>query len=155
MQMMFFRSIFYEVVFEQIGGKTLSQFFSFNHPLRCRELALTSFLETLLEDDYNEDSMHVYVFMHHRSGERIEILSSATFRDPGENWQALDREAQLYQHEGIKVDLVVFDSTKPIARSVIGSKDKLHLSIEGLVKVALHQNHHLFLKRGKHQGFHA
>lgn len=113
MQLIFSR-LYYEVILENpFDNKTFSRLFSFYQPLRCRELALTYFLEMVLSDDFDHKRMFLTMYVRHKSGERVEIINSQNYQQVEENLDGLTRELELYKKEKIKAPVAVYNKRQP------------------------------------------
>jgi hypothetical protein len=150
MKVVLLPSLFYEVLIEKTAHQSFSHFFTFSSPLKCRELALTFFLETVLDDDFNPEETHVSVYLRHQNGERVEIITSISMERGEECWQGLERELLLYTRERINAPVVMLDPEQPKHITVLPNGTRgLPMRRSGSVVLALEHNHHLFFRGRK------
>lgn len=132
MRVILLPSLFYEIVTEKNDGTCVSKFFTHRNPLRSRELCLSYFLKVWLSDDTLEsDDVFLRVFARHlRSGERVEILNSATYETKGSDLEPLQREYQLYQQERVQTDVALWSPRVPQLVSIIPQRCQMNISTE-------------------------
>jgi len=113
MRLVLLPEIFYEVVTETAEGRSFSQFFHSENLIESRERALNCFMESVFSEVRLEE-IFVTVYMRHlKSGERVELLSTASYERPGETLKALEMELAFYQKENIATNVAIYNHDTP------------------------------------------
>ncbi|KIC92601.1 hypothetical protein HY58_03490 [Flavihumibacter sp. ZG627] len=112
MQLILVPNIFYEVVTESCEGQIFSEFFTLPNLIESREAAINKFLELVLEEPKADETFVTLYLRYLKTGERLELLNTATYEHPGETLKALERELFLFQKENLATNVAIFNHEK-------------------------------------------
>lgn len=144
-------NIFYEVVVEYSKERVISRFFTLASTIKSREAAIAYFFEMLLESDVSTEEVSVLLFLRYLpTGERIEMISAATYDQSEDNFKPLTKEVRLYQKENIAVHLGLYDPKEPdTIRAIWPLFRNAYSMVGGMKQVLLLSDYWVFIKPKK------
>jgi hypothetical protein len=126
--------------------KSFCRYFSQANILRCRELALTYFLEIILDDSFcTEQHFASLTLLHTCSSEKVEITNSNMY-DNIQYLEGLKRELELLWLEGIKAPVVAYDLRHPNFVTILNTCERKMQSADSNLSYILAVDYGVFLR---------
>jgi hypothetical protein len=134
----------------QSSENSFCRHFTNSNILLCRELALTYYLELILDDAFYSEQHFASLILHHtQSGEHVEITNSGMY-DKEQCLEGLKRELELLWMEGINAPIIAHDRKHPNFVTILNTSDRRMQSTDTNLIYMLAADYSVFL-RGKRQ----